>query len=80
MTNLDYEKVNQHLPETLRLLVSQRNRVTKSVEYNYLRLHNANQQLAVLNNYNAYEIATGISQAIQYSNLMTGTAPRRKNK
>lgn len=79
MTNIDYEKLNQHLPETLRLLVGQRNRVTKSVEYNYLRLHNANQQLAVLNNYNAYEIATGFSQAIHYSNLMTGTAPRLKD-
>jgi hypothetical protein len=79
LTNIDYEKLNQHLPETLRLLVGQRNRVTKSVEYNYLRLQNANQQLAVLNNYNAYEIATGFSQAIHYSNLMTGTAPRLKD-
>jgi hypothetical protein len=76
---IDYEKLNQHLPETLRLLVGQRNRVTKSVEYNYLRLQNANQQLAVLNNYNAYEIATGFSQEIHYTNLMTGTAPRLKD-
>lgn len=79
MTNLDYEKVNQHLPETLRLLVSQRNRVTKSVEYDYLRLQNADEQLAILNNYNAFEIATGFSQQIHYANLMTGTAPRLKN-
>ena len=79
MTNLDYEKVNQHLPETLRLLVSQRNRVTKSVEFNYLRLQNADEQLAILNNYNAFEIATGFSQQIHYANLMTGTAPRLKN-
>jgi hypothetical protein len=76
---IDYEKLNQHLPETLRLLVGQRNRVTKSVEYDYLRLQNADEQLAILNNYNAYEIATGFSQAIHYSNLMTGTAPRLKN-
>lgn len=79
MTNIDYEKINKHLPETLRLLVGQRNRVTKSVEYNYLRLQNADDQLAILNNYNAYEIATGFSQAIHYTNLMTGTAPRLKN-
>ena len=78
-TNIDYGKINQHLPETLRLLVSQRNRVTKSVEYDYLRLHNADDQLAILNNYNAFEIATGFSQAIHYTNLMTGTAPRLKN-
>ena len=78
-TNLDYNKLNQHLPETLRLLVGQRNRVTKSVEFDYLRLHNADEQMAILNNYNAYEIATGFSQQIHYSNLMTGTAPRLKN-
>ena len=79
MTNIDYGKINQHLPETLRLLVSQKNRVTKSVEYDYLRLQNADEQLAILNNYNAFEIATGFSQAIHYTNLMTGTAPRLKN-
>lgn len=79
MTNIDYEKLNQNLPETLRLLVGQRNRVTKSVEYNYLRLQSPQEQLAVLNNYNAYEIATGFSQAVHYTNLMTGTAPRLKN-
>lgn len=79
MTNIDYEKLNQNLPETLRLLVGQRNRVTKSVEYNYLRLQPPQEQLAVLNNYNAYEIATGFSQAVHYTNLMTGTAPRLKN-
>ena len=79
MTNIDYEKLNQNLPETLRLLVGQRNRVTKSVEYNYLRLQAPQEQLAVLNNYNAYEIATGFSQAVHYTNLMTGTAPRLKN-
>ena len=78
-TNIDYEKMNQHLPDTLRKLVSQRNRVTKSVEYNYLRLQNADEQLAILNNYNAFEIATGFSQQIHYTNLMTGTAPRLKN-
>lgn len=77
--NLDYNKVNQHLPETLRLLVGNRNRVTKSVEFDYLRLHNPDEQLAVLNNYNAFEIATGFSQEIHYSNLMTGTAPRLKS-
>ena len=77
--NIDYEKMNQHLPETLRLLVGQRNRVTKSVEYNYLRLQNADEQLAILNNYNAFEIATGFSQQVHYTNLMTGTAPRLKN-
>lgn len=77
--NIDYNKLNQHLPETLRLLVGQRNRVTKSVEYDYLRLQNADEQLALLNNYNAFEIASGFSQAVHYSNLMTGTAPRLKN-
>ena len=77
--NLDYNKLNQHLPETLRMMVGQRNRVTKSVEFDYLRLHNADEQLAILNNYNAYEIATGFSQQIHYSNLMTGTAPRLKS-
>lgn len=79
MSNIEYEKLNQHLPETLRNLVGQRNRVTKSVEFSYLRLQNANQQLAVLNNYNAYEIATGFSQQVHYTNLMTGTAPRLKD-
>ena len=76
---IDYEKMNQYLPETLRLLVGQKNRVTKSVDYSYLRLQPPSDQLAVLNNYNAYEIATGFSQSIHYSNLMTGTAPRLKS-
>lgn len=79
MTNIDYEKLNTQLPETLRNFVGQRNRVTKSVEYSYLRLQNPTQQLAILNNYNAYEIATGFSQAVHYTNLMTGTAPRLKD-
>jgi hypothetical protein len=79
LTNIDYNKLNEHLPESLRLLVGQRNRVTKSVEYDYLRLQEADEQLAILNNYNAFEIATGFTQTIHYSNLMTGTAPRLKN-
>lgn len=74
--NLDYNKVNQHLPETMRLLIGQRNRVTKSTEYNYLRLQNPDEQLALLNNYNAYDIASGFSPEVHYSNIMTGTAPR----
>lgn len=77
--NLDYEKENKYLPETLRLLLGQRNRVTKSVEYDYLRLFDKDTQLAVLNNYNAFDIATGFSQQVHYTNLMTGTAPRLKN-
>ena len=76
--NINYNKLNQYLPESLRAIVGQQNRVTKSVEFDYLRLHDADEQLATLNNYKAFEIATGFSQAIHYSNLMTGTAPRLK--
>lgn len=77
--NLDYEKENRLLPDTLRLLLGQRNRVTKAVEYDYLRLLDADTRLAVLNNYNAFDVATGFSQSVHYTNLMTGTAPRLKN-
>lgn len=79
MSNLDYNNLNQYLPESLRLMVGQRNRVTKATEFNYLRLQNADEQLALLNNYNAFDIATGFSQQIHYKNLMTGTAPRLKD-
>lgn len=77
--NLDYSKENKNLPDTLRVLLGQRNRITKSIEYDYLRLFDADVRLAVLNNYNAFDIATGFSQAVHYTNLMTGTAPRLKN-
>ena len=77
--NLDYDKENRNLPDTLRMLLGQRNRVTKAVEYDYLRLFDTNTRLAVLNNYNAFDIATGFSQSVHYNNIMTGTAPRLKN-
>lgn len=76
--NLDYEKENIFLPDSLRLMIGNQNRVTKAVEYNYLRLQSIDERMAVLNNYNAFEIATGFTQALHYSNLMTGTAPRLK--
>lgn len=70
----DYTE-NQYLPEPLRVWLNTPNRVSSFKSYDFLRMFDGFDLMAVLNNRYASEIASGYTNA-NVSNLMSGVAPR----
>ncbi len=77
--NFDYEKENIRLPLTMRKVIGIQNRVTKQNQQTFLRMFTGSEQMAIQNNLNASEIATGFIPHVHYSNLMSGLAPKLKS-
>jgi hypothetical protein len=70
----DY-KPNEFLPEPLRVWLKQPQKVSVYRSYDYLRMFSGQDLLAIMNNNLANNIASGFTNA-NYSNLMSGIAPR----
>ena len=70
----DY-RPNQYLPEPLRVWLNQPQKVSVYRTYDYLRMFSGQDLLAIMNNNLANNVASGFTN-VNYSNLMSGIAPR----
>ena len=61
-TNLDYEKMNKFLPESLRNFVGATNRISRQNFQEFISMYSGIELLAILNNIYAAEYASGYSQ------------------
>lgn len=73
-TNIDYDKTNKYLPESLRAFVGATNRVSRMDFRAYTPMFRGVEQLAVFNNVTAAEFASGFTN-LNYKYLRSGVAP-----
>lgn len=66
---------NLYLPESLRIWLKQPNKVSAFRPFDYLRIFDGLELMAILNNRMAADVASGYTQFNQ-TNLMSGVAPR----
>lgn len=76
-TNIDYDKTNKYLPESLRQFVGSTNRMSRMDFRAYTPMFEGVEALAVFNNATAAEFASGFTN-LNYKYLRSGVAPRLK--
>ena len=74
-TILDYEKVNQYLPQSLRAFVGANDRMTTQNFNQFFTMYSGFEQLAVFNNRIAAEFGAGFHK-LNYQYLRSGVAPK----
>ena len=77
-TNIDYDKANKFLPDTLRNFVGATNRISRMNFRSFMPMFEGVEMLAVFNNATAAEFASGFTD-LNYKYLRSGAAPRLKD-